>query len=104
MATIVTYEDVIPPIIENTVMRKRFLDGVFLVYTIAPAEGYVLHDNTYDYEDLDGNLVICYRRSEGTCAANYDFEVNSRGFYAVLASEVPADQIFENPGSDHEVM
>lgn len=96
MATVVTYEDVIPPIIENTIMRKRYYDGVFRLYTIAPAEGYVLHDNTYDYIDLDGNLVICYRMSEGTCAANYDFVTNPREFYAVPENEVPADQIFDN--------
>ena len=99
MAIVFTYEDVIPPIVENTIMRKMYMDGVFRVYTIAPAEGYVLHDSTYDYPDIDGNLVIGYRRSEGTCAANYDFDANPREFYAVPENEVPGDQIFENGGS-----
>lgn len=113
-----TYEDVTPPIIANTIMRKRFIDGVFKVYTIKPVDGYVLHDNTLDYEAIDpvvggplfdenGEVVMLegYASGEKTCAANYDFVANPRGFYAKLESEVPADQIFGGGGSNnHEVM
>lgn len=113
-----THEDVTPSIIANTIMQKRFIDGVFKVYTITPSEGYVLHDNALDFGaldpeiggplyDEDGNEVMLEGFTGGTCtcAAAYDFVANPRGFYAKLESEVPADQIFGGVGNnDHEVM
>lgn len=114
----VTYEDVTPPIIANTIMKKRLYDGVFKQYTIKPIEGYVLHDNTLDYQTADpetgeplfdenGNELITqgFASGEKTCAATYNFVTNPREFFTVPESSVPADQIFGGGGSnDHEVM
>lgn len=108
---VITHEDVTPPIVANTIMQKRFIDGVFKVYTIAPIEGYVLHDKAYDTPILDpetleetGEVILGYRTSMGTCAASYDFVANPREFYAVPETDVPADQIFGNTGGNHEIM
>lgn len=89
-------------LIPNTTMHKHYnTNNVFTGYKITPNDGYVLHDKQYDqYEDYDengepiGNPILGYRTSTASCAANYDFTANPREFYAVLASEVPADQIF----------
>ena len=98
---IITYENILETdsiYIANTVMKKRFIDGVHKQYTIAPNEGYVLHDNLLDnYEDYDeqenpiGELILGYYSGTRTVAASYDFVTNPREFYAVLESSVPAD-------------
>lgn len=95
---VVTYEAVEPTPIANALVQKCYQDGVHKSYFITPNEGYVLHDNAYDFEDMDGNQFLGYRTTTATCGANYDFAVNSREFYAVLETDVPADQIFNNPG------
>lgn len=107
MATI-TYEDVVPSLIENATMKKMLSDGVHRTYNITPNEGYVLHDATYDdYFDIDGNELaeprLGYRRTTASCAASYNFTANPREFYTVPESEVPADQIFGVP-TDTEIM
>lgn len=95
-----TYEEVNPPIVENTIMQKRLRDGVAVQYMITPSEGYVLHDSNYDdtmMDEITGETItiaLGYRTSTATCAISYDFVENPRGFYAVLETEVPADQIF----------
>jgi hypothetical protein len=118
-----TYEDVIPTLIPNTTMQKKLNDGVFLVYAITPNEGYVLHDNAYDFSEPDpetGGIIplIGYRTTTATCAAAYDFSTaemvdeagntvlayGSRQFYTKLASDVPADQIFGGGDNEQEVM
>lgn len=95
---IITHENVNPTLIENTTMQKRFIDGVFKQYTIKANEGYILHDNTLDtpvydeetYEET-GEIILGFRPSTytATCAANYDFATNPRGFYAIPESELP---------------
>ncbi len=88
---IVTYEDVTPTLIANTVMRKRFFDGAFAVYTITPVDGYVLHDKLYDlYEEFDeagnpiGEPLECgCTRGTCTCRHDYDFIANPREFCAI---------------------
>ena len=107
----ITYEDVIPSLIENTTMKKRLFDGVHKTYTITPNENYVLHDINYDEEILDeetleptGEVILGYRTSETIVPANYDFVVNPRELYAVLESSVPADQIYGGGNNDHEAM
>ena len=91
----ITYENVTPTLIANTTMKKVLDDGVHKTYYITPNEGYVLHDNTYDYTDQDGNAFLGYRETTAVCGASYDFAVNPRKFYAVLESEaeenVPID-------------
>lgn len=116
----ITYEDM-TPIIPNTTMKKKFRDGVFRVYVIAPIENYVLHDNAADAFDDDGNTI--YRYSVGDCTAgyNYDFSTRemqvpdasgnlitvtaygSREFFALPASSVPENEIYGGD-NDHEVM
>lgn len=95
---VVTYEDVNPTLIENTTMRKKLLDGVFKVYTVKANDGYILHDNNCDMPEYDeetweetGEIILGFRPSTytATCAANYDFVTNPRGFYAILESELP---------------
>lgn len=107
-----TYEDVIPPLIENTTMQKRLRDGVDYQYLITPNEGFVLHDArmdepVYDMEtgEETGEVVKIYRTSTATCAANYDFTENPWEFYTVPADSVPADDIHGVGGNtDHETM
>lgn len=98
MATI--YEDVIPPIIENTIMQKGIYNGVHNRYYIAPAEGYVVHDNRLDMPELDenfnetGGIVLGYSEGRKSVPASYDFVANPFEIYAVPRDTVPADQIF----------
>ena len=112
----VTYEDVIPPLIENTIMRKALINGVHKQYTIEAIDGYVLHDARLDYQssdpetgeplfDEDGNELITEGFATGmvSCRWDYDFTTNPWGFYAVPEDSVPADQIFGG-GNNHEVM
>jgi hypothetical protein len=108
----VSYENVNPSLIANTTMQKRFYDGVHKQYCITANDGYVLHDNTLDQyeggftEDGEpiGELLLGYTTTTCTCAASYDFATNPREFYAVLASDVPVDQIYGGVDNDHEVM
>ena len=91
-----TYEDVNPTLIENTTMQIRILNGKPRSYLITPNEGYVLHDSNYDtWIDIEGDEltepILGYRRTTATCALNYDFATNPRGFYAVLEDDVPTD-------------
>lgn len=87
-------EDVMPPIIANTVMKKAYQDGIHRTYRITAASGYVLHDKNYDMPVLDENMQETgeikpgYRKSQASCEANYDFKTNPREFYAVPESEV----------------
>ena len=103
------YEEMALPLIANTVMHKGFNDdGVHKTYRIAPAEGYILHDNTLDWYDTDPEtmeevLKLGFARGTKSCGANYDFIENSREFYAIPDNgDIPEDQIFG--GTDHEVM
>ncbi len=74
-----TYESM-ESIIPNAVMRKRLSNGVLRSYLIRPAEGYLLHYNSYDVPVLDendnivdGEFVLGYRSTEGSVGYNYDF-------------------------------
>ena len=87
----ITYEDVNPTLIENTTMQKLLRDGVHQAYYITPIVGYVLHDNTYDYTDIDGNYVLGYRTATASCGANYDFTANPRAFCTYKEGNEPAD-------------
>lgn len=93
---IITYEDVNPSLIENTTMQKVLRDGVHSTYYIAPADGYVLHDKTYDTIVIDpvtgeetDEVILGYRTSTASCAASYDFTANPREFYAVPEDQAP---------------
>lgn len=87
-----TYEPM-ETIVPNAVMRKAYNNGVFRSYWIKPADGYVLHDSSYDgYEyrpvlddfgdpvyDEYGTpvteevVVLGYRPTEGSVGYNYDW-------------------------------
>lgn len=105
------YENVIPSPVENATVQKYINDttGAHISYFVTPNEGYVLHDKFRDWEDIDpitgepSTYHLGYTRGTATCAPNYDFEANPREFYAVLASSVPADQIFGG-GDNPEIM
>lgn len=121
MATIVTYEDVTPSFIENTIMRKKLLNGVHKVYTIQAVDGYVLHDTSLDWEVRDpytDQLIsenLGYTEAEVSVSASYDFATTeviavngqtvtaygSREIYAIPSSEVPSEQIFGGGDNDH---
>lgn len=99
---IITYEDVNPALIENTTMKKKLLDGIFKVYTVKANNGYILHDNKCDMPEYDektgketGKIILGFRPSTytATCAANYDFTVNPRGFYAIPENENSEDEV-----------
>ena len=106
----ITYEDVIPSLIENTTLQKRLYDGVHRQYLIKAADGYLLHDNRLDWEDFDPETYepvfkLGYTRGEKTCAATYDFEANPYEFYTAPDNgEIPDNQIFGGVNNDHEIM
>ena len=98
---IITYEDIIPTLVENTTMRYLVADGVRRTYNIKANEGYVLHDNTLDttiYDDETdeptGEVILGYSEGTKSCGINYDWDANPREFYAVLRSSVPENRIF----------
>ena len=98
-----SYTEIVnPTLIENTTMLKVFTDeGVHRNYRITPNAGYVLHDKGMDTPIFDeetgeptGEVILGFRTSTASVGASYDFAVNEREFYAVLATTVPEDQIF----------
>ena len=92
-----TYEDVIPPIIANTTMRKGFLNGVHKIYDISPIDGYVLHDASGDfYDEETGETTLSFASGTVSCGASYDFTVNPREFYAI-----PEESHIYGIGNDH---
>ena len=117
-----TYENVIPTLIPNTTMQKRLNNGVQTTYLITPNDGYVLHDNGYDFpifdEEYNETIMLGYRTTTATVAAAYDFSTaemvdesgntvlayGNRQFYTKLASDVPENQIFGGGDNDHEIM
>lgn len=119
----IAYEDIAPSIIPNTIMRKRFINGVHKQYTIEPVAGYVLHDKSSDFPAANPGggeeaLLRGYVRSEASCSASYDFTpvtvtdengasftaYGTREFAARLETEVPADHIFGDTDNDPEVI
>lgn len=123
--SVITYENITPSLIPNTTMQIRLIDGVRKQYIIYPVDGYVLHDNTLDeieYDPETGEPIrtvkLGYYPIGRSCGYNYDFTpvtvtdengvthtgYGSREFFARPQSEVPADQIFTLPDSEHEVM
>ena len=102
-----TYELMTPSPIENTEVKKRYRDGVHNGYNIKPIAGYVMHDNAMDYENPEtGDFILGFRSSQASVGANYDFEVNDRGFYCVPENEMPENsELFGVGGNNnHEIM
>lgn len=101
-------------LLENTSMKLGVdsVTGQPKKYEITPNEGYVLHDNSYDYYldyDEDGNgigeKILGYRVSSASCSIA-QFNSNYYEFYAVLRSDVPnpENQIFGVSQPNHELM
>lgn len=81
--------------IDNAVMQKRTNEnGDVLNYTIAPADGYLLHEQSHDEIVLDdkgnetGEVIKGYTSGLVTVLANYDFTKNPREIYAVKEDEI----------------
>lgn len=89
----ISYETIQKPLIKNTLMKKRYINGVFKFYVIIPMDGYVLHDSLCDYPDENGELITCYTKQEVSCLADYDFTTNPRNFYTSLEILVNAEDI-----------
>lgn len=122
-----TEENVIPSLIANTTMVKRFADGVHKTYKITPNPGYVLHDNRHDeYAEYDDNgnpigepIRLGYYSGTRSVSASYDFDnvvqamdgttavykIGEYGFYAIPSSDIGNGQIFGGGTEpDHEIM
>lgn len=93
---------------ENTIMREiRNSDGVLNGYDIAPAEGYVLHNNSFDEyeykydpeseeqeEPLQGELISKgYSPSSSGVSADYDFDTNPSEIYAKKRDELEENEV-----------
>lgn len=112
--------------IENTTMERVINSlGNHTQYAITPNENYVLHDkrlDDYNYDVETGEpigepIALGYYPTTRTVSVNYDFDnvvvgtdgnttVNKVGeyeLYAILRSEVPADQIYSGGNNDHEI-
>lgn len=94
------YENVMPSLIENTTMQKRILNDSEITYCIKPNEGYLLHDKLYDEPVMDevtmeetGKAILGFRKSTATVPVGYDFQLNSRQFYAILETEKPTEPV-----------
>lgn len=91
-----TYEILTPSPIVNAIVKKVYSAGVFSCYTIEPCDGFALHDASRDCIDVsmesgESTLLLGYTMVLATCGANYDFELNTRQFYAV-----PKDEAYKN--------
>lgn len=125
-----TEETMSTPLVPNTTMVKRFLDGVLKVYKITPAEGYVLHDSRSDEEVLDpatgeptGEIIYRYATGTISVAASYDFtqvvpdtitdldgntiavnKIGAFGLFAVPTTAVPENNTYGGVENDHETI
>ena len=93
---------------ENIIMQAYYNDADELrFYKIEPENGYVLHTKNHDVPVFDDEgmptdeMVLGYTRGYVQVGYNYNFEANPDNIYAVLESEVPADQIFGGANNDH---
>lgn len=69
--------------IENTVIELKTSKRGRSVYYITPIDGYKLHDNRLDFEDLDrGTIIEGFTTGSVSVAKNYNFEENPNNIYA----------------------
>lgn len=109
----VYYEPMAETLLENTTMKKVFVNGVHRLYEITPNDGYVLHDSrndVYDNFDDEGNPVgepsiLGFQRGATTCTVA-DFDTNKYDFYVVLDTDVPENSYIygDTTEPDHEIM
>lgn len=106
----VVREDLIPTLIPNTSMQKIIVNGVHTQYGIKANEGYVLHDNSLDEEEINeetyeptGNIILGFYRGTRTVNYNYNFIANPREFYAILETELPENsRVCDVGNNDHK--
>ena len=90
----ITYEEVNPSPIKNTLIKKMFSDKDHIRYTITPNAGYVLHDNELDeYTEYDengngrGDIILGFYEGTRTLKNDYDFLKNPRKLYTITETE-----------------
>ena len=96
------YLDIVPSFVENAQMQLKVDElGNLIAYRITPNEGYVLHDSSRDWHDVDPitgveleELILGYTTGTATCAATYDFDKNERCFCTERIEDIPAEHIF----------
>lgn len=75
--------------IENTTIEKYTNKRGRSVYFITPNEGFLLHDNRLDYEDLErGTITKGYTSGSVSVPSNYNFEENKNNIYTILESNL----------------
>lgn len=78
-----TWEDITPTLIPNTIMQKRMVSDTSGYYKITPISGYVLHDKGRDTEEgLEDNpmqtvLHRGYTKMGTTCSIKYPFDIGT---------------------------
>ena len=100
----------VTPVYENTTMKAYYNnENVLRAYIIAAAEGHLLHDEQYDFPEVDeetleptGETLLGYIPYPAPVSVgyNYDFEANPRNIFTVPEGTVPENQIFNNGGSE----
>lgn len=90
-------------IIPNTLMKKYVDNGEDLVYEIAPADGYAIHNTGRDFLE-EGNVKRGYCKSFITVPIDYDFEnkididgyeaYGNKKIFAIPLSEVDEKSLF----------
>lgn len=70
--------------IENTVIELKTNKRGRSVYFITPIDGYKLHDNRLDFEDLErGTITKGFTTGSVSVPESYDFKVNPNNIYVV---------------------
>lgn len=104
----------VTPVYANTTMEAYYNNAnVLRAYYITAIEGHLLHDEQYDFIEIDeetgeptGETLLGYipYPAPVTVGYNYDFEANPRNIFAVPEGTTPEKQIFNNGNNDHKVM
>lgn len=99
--TKVSYENILPTLVENTIMHKILVDDVPKTIRISPTDGFVIHDNRLDDYLIDEETEIPeaeptagYKSGSVSVRWDYDFVENQNNIYAISRSSVPEDRIF----------
>lgn len=99
-----TYEDNWD-LLPNINVRHCYKDGILKMFTLYPAEGYVLHIPSGDEIVIDenGNEVLrpYYTYGGATCRLNYNFATNPNNYHADLYEE---GMVVFGDKPEHEVM
>ena len=104
----------VDPVYENTTMTAYYnSSNVLRAYFITAVEGYLLHDEQYDFIEIDeetgeptGETMLGYIPYPAPVSVgyNYEFEANPRNIFAIPEGTVPENQIFNNGNSDNKTI